>query len=206
MERMKHLIKDYKALDLIWRIIKDGILIGAFCSQWFANTFLQPLDQIIRNSKAKLYIRYMDNFTIFVSSKRDAARLIVIIEEWLNKHKLKLKGNWQKFKTSKRMPNALGYRYGRKYGKAYVLLRKNSLLRLVRLLKKYYKMRERGDFITVKFAQGLLSRLGMLRHCNSVKLYKRFIEKRTQKSLKNIVRKEQIRWKNMFSDTLITAA
>lgn len=76
MARMRQLIKDNRVLDLIWRIVKDGIMIGAYTSQWFANTVLQPLDQMIRQSGyAKHYIRYMDNLTIFGPNKRKAAEI-----------------------------------------------------------------------------------------------------------------------------------
>ncbi len=194
LARMKQLIKDRLALDLIWRVIQNGIQIGAYCSQWFANTFLQPLDQLIRNSGATKYLRYMDNFTIFTNRKRTADKLIAIIREWLQTHSLDLKGNWQKFRTAKRMPNALGYRFG----KDYILIRKKNRLRLKQQLKRYYRMRERGEFITCKFAQGLLSRLGMLRHCNSVSFYEQYVKRKTQKHLKDIVRdyyrKEMLKW------------
>ena len=51
MDKMKRLIKDYRVLDLIWHIVKDGILIGLYTSQWFANTILQQIDRAIRDSK-----------------------------------------------------------------------------------------------------------------------------------------------------------
>ena len=57
MDRMRHLIKDYRTLDLIERIIADGIQIGAFCSQWFANTLLQPLDLLIRETGATRHVQ-----------------------------------------------------------------------------------------------------------------------------------------------------
>ena len=50
MDRMRRLIKDRRVLDLIWRIVKDGVRIGSYTSQWFANTVLQPLDQMIRKA------------------------------------------------------------------------------------------------------------------------------------------------------------
>ena len=205
MNRMKQLIKDRKTLDLIWRIIKDGILIGAYCSQWFANTLLQPLDQIIRDNGATHYIRYMDNFTIFTKRKRTARKIIEIIRAWLAKLGLKLKGNYQTFKTKHRMPNALGYRFG----KGYTLLRKKSLLRLKKNLRRFYFMRERGRFIPLKFAQGLLSRLGMLRHCNSRKIYARYVKKRTQRHLKDVVRKylkEALKRWNTYSEPALGVA
>ena len=205
LKRMKRLIKDHRTLDLIERITKDGIQIGAYCSQWFANTLLQELDQLIRKSGATHYIRYMDNFTVFTNRKRTADKIIKAVRDWLIAHGLELKSNWQKFKASKRMPNALGYRFGR----GYTLMRKKNLLRLVRYLKKFYKMRERGEFIPVKFAQGLLSRLGMLRHCNSVSIYKRFVRPHTQRHLKNIVReyyrKELEKWNTYLAQQPETA-
>ena len=205
LNRMKHLIKDRLALDLIWRVIKDGIQIGAYCSQWFANTYLQPLDQLIRQNGATRMIQYMDNFTIFTNRKRTGHKLIEIIKEWLQANGLELKGNWQVFRSAKRKPNALGYRFGI----GFVLMRKKNLLRLRRQLKKYYYLHGCGKFIPVKFAQGLLSRLGMLRHCNSQSIYQRYYKKRTQKQLKDIVReyyrKEKAKW-SMYLDPLSTAA
>lgn len=184
LDRMKRLIKDRLMLDLIWRVIRGGIQIGSYCSQWFANTFLQPLDQIIRESGIRKYIRYMDNFTILTGRKRTGRKIIEITKNWLKDHGLSLKGNWQIFPTRARLPNALGYRFGA----GYTMLRKKNLLRLKRRVRWFCKMRERGKFITAKFAQGLLSRLGMLRHCNSVNLYRRFIPRKIQRKAKDIVR------------------
>ena len=71
IERVKEIVKDRRVIDLAERCTRDGILIGAYCSQWFANTTLQPLDQLIRASGlCKHYLRYMDNFTIYGPNKR----------------------------------------------------------------------------------------------------------------------------------------
>lgn len=187
--RMKELIKDHRTLDLIERTLSDGVQIGAYCSQWYANTFLQPLDHAIREHfKTAHYIRYMDNFTIFCNRKREMRRILSFIQDWLSEHELTLKGNWQIFRTCKRMPNALGYRFG----KGFILLRKHSLLTLKRKLRIFYHIREHGNHVTVKFAQALISRLGMLRHCNSYNIYHRFIRKHTLRNLKIIIRTWQM--------------
>ena len=189
MNRLRTLIKDYRTLNLIERILSDGVQIGAYCSQWYANTLLQPLDHAIReNFKATHYNRYMDNFTIFCNRKREIRRILKFIQDWLSEHGLQLKGNWQIFRTDRRMPNALGYRYG----KDFTLLRKQSLLSLKRQLRSFYRMRERGRKVTVKFAQALISRLGMLRHCNCYNIYHRFIRKHTLRNLKIIIRAWQM--------------
>lgn len=198
INRMKCLIKDWRTLYLIERIIKDGVLIGAYCSQWFANTLLQPLDRSIRKCGVDHYIRYMDNFTLFAYRKKTLVIAIKMIQKELGKLGLKLKSNVQifpievtKFVNGKRvfvynrLPNALGYRYGR----GFTLIRKHTLLKLKRKLKWYYKMKNYN--IPVKFAYGMLSRIGMLKHCNSYNICKHFIKKGTEKSLKDIIRKHQ---------------
>ncbi len=139
-DRMKQLIKDRRVLDLIERITHDGIQIGVYTSQWFANTVLQPLDHMIREGGFRVthYLRYMDNFTIFSSNKRKLTKLRKAMEKWLDSRELQLKSNWQIFPTDSRMPTALGYRYGR----GYTLLRKRNLLRVKRKLSRYYKKKK----------------------------------------------------------------
>lgn len=196
MERMRQLVKDHRVLDLVERVTRDGILIGGYFSQWFANTTLQPLDHLIRESGLKIthYLRYIDNFTLYARSKRALDKAIRLIDQWLRERGMELKGNWQKFRTADRLPCALGYRYGH----GYTLLRKRNVIRLSRQLLSYYKKVKRGEKIPITMAVGLMSRLGQLRHCCSVKLYKRLVKPKTQRALKSIIRsymrKEQARW------------
>lgn len=199
MERMRQLIKDRRVLDLIWRIVKDGVMIGAYTSQWFANTVLQPLDRMIRQSGfAKYYVRYMDNLTVFGPNKRKLRKLRELVEKWLNAHNLQLKGDWQIFPTKSRMPDAMGYRYGR----GYTIPRKRKLLRLKRAVARYRKRRNRGGRVLVGAALSLISRLGQLKHCNNVNLYRMIFQgERLVRELKNIIRqnsrKEILTW-NMY--------
>ena len=95
-DRLRELIKDYKVLNLAERIMRDGVQIGVYCSQWFANTTLQPLDHMIRegNYGVTHYLRYMDNFTIFSSNKRKLRKLFKDIKLWLNNKGLDVKSNW----------------------------------------------------------------------------------------------------------------
>lgn len=200
MNRMRCLVKDWRVLDLCERVIRDGVLIGAYCSQWFANTTLQPLDQYIRQHDCvKHYVRYMDNFTIFGSNKRKLHKLLKDIEAWLNAHDLQVKSNWQVFPTRSRMPNALGYRYGH----GYTLLRKRNELRLKRQISRSTYKRRHHKRIPPRFAAGLISRLGQLRHCNSTTFYRIYVPYRLQTTLKNVIReqsrKEQRRWNTVIS-------
>lgn len=216
VERLKRLVKDWRVLKVCEAVLAWGVLIGVYTSQWFANVLLQPLDQLIRESGlCKYYLRYMDNFTILGPNKRKLRKLRQLIEKWLATLGLKLKGNWQIFRTTftpevekrhkklderkqrfrkPRIPSALGYRYG----KGFTLLRKRNLLRLKRSLARYYWRKKHGRKISRKMAAGLLSRLGQLRHCNHVGIYRRIYRTGTQRELKDIIRKytrkEQNQW------------
>lgn len=215
MERMRQLIKDRRTLDLIWRIVKDGVQIGAYTSQWFANTVLQPLDQMIRDcGYCKHYGRYMDNLTIFGSNKRKLRKLHVLVEQWLNDHHMRLKDDWQIFPVAKnparvrlnpprngyarpkgRMPDAVGYRYGR----GYTIPRKRNLLCIKRAIARYRKRKRLGKRIMAGAAASLISRLGQLIHCNNFNLYRMlFHGERILRELKKVVRqkqrKEELTW------------
>lgn len=199
MDRMRRLIKDYRTLDLIWRVIKDGIMIGAFPSQWFANTTLQPLDVLVRQSGLCChYVRYMDNLTIFGANKRKLRKLKKKIEKWLTYRGLRVKGDWQIFPVvfgrirDGRLPDAVGYRYGRDY----CLPRKHNLMRIKRAIRRYRKRREEKS-IPPRMAHSILSRLGQLRHCNNVNIYKElFRGERIERELKGIIKeqKEGLTW------------
>ncbi len=187
IQRMKKLVKDWRVLTVVERIIEYGVLIGIYCSQWFANTILQPLDLLIHQAQWRVshYLRYMDNFTIFGPNKRKLRKLLAAIKAWLAGIGLEVKGDWQVFPTASRMPSALGYRFGR----GYTLVRKRNLLRLKRGLSRYRRKKRKGQRISRKLAAGLLSRLGQLRHCNHVGIYKRIYQPGTQRELKDVIRK-----------------
>lgn len=215
MARMRELFKDRLVLDLIWRIVKDGVMIGAYTSQWFANSVLQPLDQMIRQSGyCSHYERYMDNLTVFGANKRKLKKLRYIVEKWLNGHSLRLKGDWQIFQTvgktariplkpprrgyvrpKARMPDAVGFRYGR----GYTVPRKHNLLRLKRAIARYRKRRNAGKRVAYRMANSIISRCGQLKHCSNVNLYRTLFKgERIMRELKRIVRarqrKENLTW------------
>lgn len=200
MDRMRQLIKDHRTLDLIWRIIKDGIKIGAYTSQWFANTVLQPLDMMIRQSGlCNHFVRYLDNITIFGSNKRKLRKLKGMIESWLNEHSLELKGDWQIFPVTEdgRLPDAVGYRYGRDY----ILPRKHNLLRTKRAVAKYRKKKAAGQSISPHMASSIISRLGQMKHCNNVNIYKNLYQgERVVKDLKSAIRQKEVMKWNTFLD------
>lgn len=186
MRRLRQLIKDEKMFSVIECLLQSGIMIGAYYSQWFANTTLQPLDHMIRQElKIKHYVRYMDNITLFGNNKKKLHKAIKAIDGWLNIHGMKLKGNYQVFRTDKRAVTAMGYRFDSRK----VLLRKRTLLRLKRKLRSFYRKTDKKKSVTFREAAGLISRLGMLRHCNSRSIRERYVRNGTEYALKSVIRR-----------------
>lgn len=90
---------------------------------------------------------------------------------------------------------ALGYRFG----KGFTLLRKRNMMRLKKSLSECYRAMRRHRKIKPALAQGLLSRLGQMKHCNHVHFFEKYVENGLQRKLKCVVReharKEQTKWK-----------
>ena len=75
---IKRKIKNKKAICLIQLILKNyfnkekGMPLGNMTSQFFANIYLNELDQFVKKSlKARYYIRYVDDFVILDSVKEN---------------------------------------------------------------------------------------------------------------------------------------
>ena len=164
IKRMKKLIKDKKILAFIKKLTSDGIKIGAYFSQWFANTVLQELDVFIRQQlHIKYYIRYMDNLTLFSNNKTKLHYALNKIKSQLKSYSLEIKNNWQIYPTNKRLVCGLGYRYGHHYS----ILRKRSLFKLKRHIRLILRRQRRNLWIGFRVAAGLVSRVAQLKWCNS---------------------------------------
>ena len=217
IQALKRLFEDRETLWLCDALMEYGVLIGAFFSAWFLHLVLQPLDLMIhqREYGVSHYLRQMDNFTIFASSKRKLRKLIRDIQAWLADVGLKLKDNWQVFRIGftprvekareqlpeakqrrrrPRIPSALGYRFGH----GYTILRKHNLFRLKQSLHLYYYRRDRNRVISFKRASGLISRLGQLRKCDCQRILERYYQPKTMFDLKKVVRKECRRLQKLY--------
>ena len=187
MEQMGRIIKDTEVLSLIARTLRDGVPIGNYCSQWYANAVLQPLDHMIREELGvKHYVRYMDNFTLFGPNKKKLHKAVRAIDQWLRERGMRLKSNWQVFPTKARMPNAMGYRYGR----GYTLPRKKIMLRFKRACRRVAKRLAQNRDPTFHQACAILSRAGWFVHCNGHRAVRKWLTPIGEKLLKDVIRKE----------------
>lgn len=103
MKKFKKYIKDKKMLDLLQKIVNttdEGLPLGFYTSQWFANWLLQDLDHYIKEDlEAAYYVRYMDDMVITGSNKRRLHTIQMLISSYLEKkYHLTMKDNWQVFR------------------------------------------------------------------------------------------------------------
>ena len=180
----RRLIKDDDTLNLMDKIVdssEEGVPIGNYTSQWFANWYLQKIDHLIKEElHIKYYIRYLDDMVLFGRNKKELHRVRKIIEQALNEMGLTLKGNWQVFRFDKRGLDFLGFRFFR----THTILRKRNALKIRRKAKRAAK----AQTITVHTASSLISYLGWLKHCDSANFYKKHIQPYVNiKKLKEVV-------------------
>lgn len=90
---------------------ETGLPIGNYTSQFFANLYLNELDQYIKhNLKCKYYFRYMDDSVILVETKKKAQEILKKITSFLKYNlKLELNTKTQIFKD-KQGVNFCGYK------------------------------------------------------------------------------------------------
>lgn len=102
-QEFRRYIADKMALWLIDTIIDsypEGLPIGTYTSQWFANWILQRLDHFIKETlRVKYAMRYMDDIVMFGRNKKELHKVMEAISGYLEPFGLHLKGNWQVFRV-----------------------------------------------------------------------------------------------------------
>jgi retron-type reverse transcriptase len=90
---LKRKIKDEKTINLINKILKNywdkekGMPLGNLTSQFFANVYLNELDQFVKHKlRTKYYIRYVDDFVILHNSKEQLETWKKEIDEFLQQN------------------------------------------------------------------------------------------------------------------------
>ncbi len=90
-------IRDKDVLELIWKVVRNhtgkmrgkGMPLGNLTSQFFANVYLNELDQFVKHKlKAKHYIRYVDDFIILHGSSKQLTEWKRCINEFLSQQLL----------------------------------------------------------------------------------------------------------------------
>ncbi len=145
-----------------------GLPLGNLTSQLFVNIYMNKFDQFVKHKmKAKHYIRYADDFVIFLEDKKYLEKQIPIIKEFLQKE-LKLELHPDKITIRKHHQGIdfLGY----VTLPHYRVLRTKTKKRMLKKLRVKHDDLQKGVILEETFNQSLQSYLGILKHCNGKKL------------------------------------
>jgi len=163
---LRRKIKDNDLLWLLDEIIDstEGLPIGNYLSQYFANFYLTYFDHWIKEEKrVKYYFRYADDLVILSDSKPYLHALLADIREYMQANlKLTIKDNYQVFPVDDRGIDFVGYVFRH----THVLLRKSIKQSYARMLAK-----NPND-------KSIASYNGWAKHCNSINLLRKLLMNR----------------------------
>lgn len=163
-------IKDKRLLDLLDEVIDsaDGVPIGNYLSQYFANLYLTYFDHFIKEEKrVKYYYRYADDLVFLSSDKETLWSLLDDVRTYLETLKLEVKNNYQVFPVDARGIDFVGYRFYH----THTLLRKSIKKNFCRKVAKINKKQLSGKECKIAIAP----HWGWLKHCDSKNLIKKVI-------------------------------
>jgi len=117
IEILQRKIKDEKVIWLIAKVLKNfddkkkGMPLGNMTSQFFANLYLNDLDQFVkRKLKMRYYIRYVDDFIILHESKEVLKNCRDKIEKYLKNLRLELHPDKSKIYSLYKGVDFLGFK------------------------------------------------------------------------------------------------
>lgn len=158
--------KRIKDPDLLWLLddiidSADGVPIGNYISQYFANLYLAELDHIAKEQcHIKYYYRYADDIVILSDSKEFLHGIHSKMVQYLAEHRrLELKQNYQIFPVEARGIDFVGYVVRHEY----CLARKRNKKALCKIVAKLRKKGLTNEEIRLRVA----SRLGFIVHADS---------------------------------------
>lgn len=161
-EILKSLLrKKIKDNDLLWLLdgiidSADGLPIGNYLSQYFANFYLSYFDHWIKEGRrVKYYFRYADDIVVLSADKPYLHELLFEIRTYLeNNLKLHVKENYQVFPVDARGIDFVGYVFYH----THVRLRKHIKQNFARMLARNPNQ------------SSIASYRGWLKHCDAINL------------------------------------
>jgi len=137
LQTLQHVIRDQKVLDLCTLVLRSGenildseyemtwfpgddllaalrlrgLPIGNMTSQFWANVYLDPLDQYIKRTlKCKAYLRYVDDMVLFADTKQELHAHLGAIIKKLEKLRLTIHAGRAQVTPSRHGITFLGFR------------------------------------------------------------------------------------------------
>lgn len=167
---LKQLLRrKFKDNDLLWLLDEiidstEGIPIGNYLSQYFANFYLTYFDHWLKEDKAvKYYFRYADDIVILADNKPYLHALLADIRNYLDTElKLNVKQNYQVFPVEARGIDFVGYVFYH----THTRLRKSIKQNFARMLANN------------KNNKSIASYNGWATHCDSKNLMKKLLHEK----------------------------
>jgi retron-type reverse transcriptase len=171
-EILKQLLRrKIKDKDLLWLLdgiidSAEGLPIGNYLSQYFANFYLTYFDHWIKEDlREKYYFRYADDMVILSDNKPHLHQIFSQIRSYMQDNlKLTIKENYQVFPVDARGIDFVGYVFYH----THTLLRKSIKQSFARMLRRN------------KNPQSIASYRGWAMHCNSKNLIRKLLHEQVQ--------------------------
>jgi len=166
--RSKVFREEIEYLDLLdmfnHEVRYKGIPIGNLTSQFFANVYLNGLDQFMKHGlRTRYYIRYMDDFLVFSDDKAYLHWVKERAREYLRSLKLEMHP-----KKCTVFPTATGVDFlGFRLYRSYRRIRKSNIKLFIRRLKRMRWLYGRGEMELDKIGQSVQSWVAHARHAKS---------------------------------------
>lgn len=161
-------VKDKKLLIILDEIIDSaqGVPIGNYLSQFFANLYLTYLDHWIKEEKhIKYYFRYADDIVILHGDKDYLRQLFKDMKQYLEERlNINFKDNWQIFKVDDRGIDFVGYKIFHTHTLLRKYIKKNFCKRVSKLNKK-------DNLDKSTYQQKICSYIGWIKYCNGRNLF-----------------------------------
>jgi retron-type reverse transcriptase len=169
-EVLKQILRrKFKDADLLWLLDEiidstEGLPIGNYLSQYFANFYLTYFDHWLKETlRVKYYFRYADDIVILADNKPYLHELLAKIREYLDVQlKLTVKHNYQIFPVEARGIDFVGY----VFFYTHILLRKSIKQNFCRMIARN------------KNKQSVASYNGWAKHANCKHLLKKLLHEK----------------------------
>jgi retron-type reverse transcriptase len=165
-----------KCPDTLWLLDQiidsaDGVPIGNYLSQYFANLYLTYFDHWIKEVIGiKYYFRYADDMVFLHRDKAFLHGLLVLINNYLHSElNLTLKGNYQVFPVAARGIDFVGFVFYNTHTRMRKGIKKN-------FCRAVAKLNKRKDVSEKDYKQRVSSWLGWAKYSDSKHLLKTIIK------------------------------
>lgn len=163
---IRRYIKDKRILYILEtaiRMLPTGVSIGLRTSQFLVNLYLSHyVDHPVKRKGAKHYRRYCDDELLQTATAYEATGHIRLLQQASENAKMKIKPNFQFFRTETRPVDALGFET---YSNGQIKLRKATKQRFARKWKRIKSKRRKIELIG--------SFYGIAKHAHAKHLFKK---------------------------------